>query len=76
MTNKPDPGKGIDVSGMSNEAARSARRNARLTAWRREGTKAKRQQAQAARIAAWEKATGMKWEVNDDGTGVSQREGR
>ena len=76
MSRKPDPAKSIDTSEMDEKQARSARRNARLTAWRREGTKAKRQQAQAERIAAWEKATGMKWEVNDDGTGVSQREGR
>lgn len=73
--NKPDSAKSIDTSEMDEKQARSARRNARLTAWKREGTKAERQQAQKERIAAWEEATGQKWGVND-GTGLSQGEGR
>lgn len=62
-----DPAKTVepvkDKDGKVDVAAtRAAEKAARVTAWKRETKKADRQKAQAERIAAWEEATGRKWE--------------
>ena len=59
---KPDPAITIDTSKVDEKQARDARKEARLTAWKREPKKADRQAAKKDRIAAWEERHGRPWE--------------